>query len=373
MSDGLLPNLQTVVQSGAGIDGDGQPLPRAEDDPWLKLVGDGADIMAKQLPPVVQVVSGLVCAESKLLVCSSAKAWKTWLLMHLVLCVSRNLEFWGRATVRCRVLYVNLELKASTFERRVQILAEALGITIDRTWFAHLPLRGKLAGCTVHQIVDRIIRIAQHLGITVVAIDPLYKLNIEGEENSSRDQTRLFNELDRITTDAHCTLLLNDHSGKGNQSEKQDPLDVIRGSSAKGGDIDVGMVLRKHEVENCFRVDMIHRELPPVNPFVVEMIHPCFQLRPDLDPAKMLKPKGGRPTAYDSVALLTAIVKTTPKKAVSISAWAATVGIKRQTLTGYLPRLRAKDWIATAGEGNTARQYITKKGREFLRQAKEGA
>lgn len=87
--------------------------------------------------------------------------------------------------------------------------------------------------------------------------DPLFKLNIAGEENSTRDQTVFFLELDRLTTEAGCTAILNDHSGKGNQSEK-DPLDVIRGSSAKGGDLDAAMVLRKHEVEHCFRVDMVH-------------------------------------------------------------------------------------------------------------------
>jgi hypothetical protein len=37
-------------------------------------------------------------------------------------------------------------------------------------------------------------------------------------------------------------------------------------------------------------------------------------------------------------------------------------GVKRQTLQAYLPELRTKGWIRTAGEGNSARQYPTPEG-----------
>ncbi len=83
-------------------------------------------------------------------------------------------------------------------------------------------------------------------------------------------------------TDLQCTAIFNDHSGKGNQSEK-DPLDVIRGSSAKGGDLDAAMVLRKHDVDGCFRVDLVHRELAPVAPFCIGWNFPLMELRPDLN------------------------------------------------------------------------------------------
>ena len=47
---------------------------------------------------------------------------------------------------------------------------------------------------------------------------------------------------------------------------------------------------------------------------------------------------------------------------ISISAWAEAADLKRQTLQSYLPDLRTKGWIRTAGEGNTARQYPTPEG-----------
>jgi len=332
-----------------------------EAEPWLALVQDGADIAVEKLPPIVEVVEGIVATQSKLVIGSGSKSFKTWLTMHKGLCIAHGVPFLGRRTTRLRVLYVNLELKSQTFARRVQAIARALGIEIDREWFMHLPLRGKLGGLAVCEIVWRIIQLAQHFKAGVVIVDPIYKMNVEGDENSSRDQTRLFNQLDRITTEGGCTLILNDHFGKGNQSEK-DPLDAIRGSSAKGGDVDAAMILRKHETEECFRVDLIHRELPPVASFCIGWKFPLMELRTDLDPEHMKKARGGRNKAHDPIKLLSAIKDTTAQKPVSVTRWAEMAGISRTTLNEYTPGFRQRDWIATVGEGGSARQYITDKG-----------
>ena len=356
--------FETALPIDAAPEGDAaapDPAPAV----WLDLVEDGAAIATKELPPQIVICEGIVCEQSKLAIVSGAKAFKTWLTIHLALSIAHGLPFLERRTTRRRVLYVNLELKPQTFDRRLQAIAYELGLTIDPAWFYHLPLRGKMAGLTVHEVITRLIVIAQQLGAAVVVLDPVFKLNLEGEENSSRDQTLFFNELDRLTTEAKCTLILNDHSGKGNQSEK-DPLDVIRGSSAKGGDLDAAMVLRKHEEDDCLRVDLVHRELPPVAPFVIGWRYPIMELRGDLDAADMRKAKGGRPNKANPEKLLSAIVDTSAGKPISISAWAQAAGIKRQTLTGYLPGFRAKGWIRTAGEGNSARQYLTEKGREAV-------
>jgi hypothetical protein len=201
----------------------GQVEADTKPNPWLSLVEDAADIVIKTIPPVVEIVGDIVAEKSKLVIASGSKSFKTWLSIHLGLCVAGGLRFLERFTTRRRVVYVNLELQPRTFDRRVQAIAKATGITVDRAWFYHLPLRGKLAGLTVFEIVNRIIAVANHFRAEVVICDPVYKMNVEGDENSSRDQTNFFNQLDRITTEAGCTLILNDHFSKGNQSEK-DPL-----------------------------------------------------------------------------------------------------------------------------------------------------
>jgi predicted transcriptional regulator len=339
-----------------------------EGDPWLGLIEDAAVTVTKTLPPTVEIVEGIVAEYSKLGIGSGSKSNKTWLAMDLGLSISHGVEFLGRRTARRRVLYVNLELKAQTFERRIQAIAAAKHIAVEPAWFHHLALRGKLAGASLDRIVDRLITLAKRLQLSVVILDPTYKLNTAGLENDSRDQTLFYNEIDRLTTDAGCTVILIDHAGKGNQSEK-DPLDVFRGSSVKGGDFDAAMVLRKHEIEDCFRVDLIHRELAPVPAFTIGWEYPLMHLRPDLDPDAMKKAKGGRKRTHEFQDLLAAIADTSAENPVTITAWATAAAVKRPTLVGYLSEMRSKGWIATTGEGSSARQYLTAKGRQYLREA----
>jgi RecA-family ATPase len=63
-----------------------------------------------------------------------------------------------------------------------------------------LALRGRIAGLKVSEIIERIIGLARELQAGLVVIDPIYKLN-QRDENSSRDQTALCNEIDRLTTE----------------------------------------------------------------------------------------------------------------------------------------------------------------------------
>lgn len=332
---------------------------------WLEIVEDGADIVLKVLPPVVEVVQGIIGERSKLVICSGSKAFKTWLTQDCSLSIAHGVKFLGFVTTRKRVLYCNLELKPDTFDRRIQAIAQAKGIIIDRGWFVHLPLRGRLAALDLRTIVSQIIALAKHLGAGVVVLDPVYKLNTVGDENSVTDQTVFFNELDRITTEAEATVILNDHAGKGNQSEK-DPLDVIRGSSAKGGDLDAAFIIRKHIVEGCFRVDMVHRELPPVSPFTIGWEYPLMRLRPDLDPEEMKKARGGRRPGHDPLELVAKIADTDERNPISVSEWAERCGIARTTFVNYLPQIRKQGWIQSIGEGSKARQYVTELGRTAI-------
>jgi predicted transcriptional regulator len=337
-----------------------------ESEDWSRLLQDAADIVAEELPPVVEIVKGIVAEQAKLVIGSGSKSFKTWVTMDMALSIAHGAPWLGYGTTRKRVLYVNLELKPQTFKRRLQTIAKAKDIKIERQWFLHLPLRGKLTQSTVNSLVSGIINLAQQSYIGVVVIDPVYKMNLEGDENSSRDQTLLFNQLDRITTEAKCTLILNDHFGKGNQSEK-DPLDAIRGSSAKGGDVDAAMILRKHEVEGCFRVDMVHRELPPVGPFCIGWKFPTMELRPDLDPAAMKKSKPGRTPKSSLPELLRYIRDSSAENPISVSEWANRAGMTRQTLQTYISKMRCKGWISTVGEGSKARKFITAEGKEAVR------
>lgn len=331
---------------------------------WQSLVEDGADIMRLELPPVVELVAGLLTPCAKFVIASNSKSFKTWLTMFMALSIAAGVKFWGRDTTRKRVLYVNLELKRATFQRRVQIIAGKAGLKLEPSWFSHIALRGKLGGLSVLQVVERIIAEARRLNAEVVILDPIYKLTFEGKENDTGDTTVLYNLLDRITTEAAATVILCDHFGKGDQSMKE-PLDAIRGSSAKGGDVDAAMVLRKHDITDCFRVDVVHRELAPIAPFVVGWQFPFMLIRPDLDPENMKKAGPGRREEYEPKKLLGVILDTSQEKTISVSGWGVRANIPRKTMADYASRYRVKGWVGTIGEGVKVRLYITEEGRKI--------
>jgi predicted transcriptional regulator len=98
-----------------------------------------------------------------------------------------------------------------------------------------------------------------------------------------------------------------------------------------------------------------------------------MELRPDLDPDEMKKSKGGQSKRHDPKMLCAVILDSSIESPVTITAWAKAVGIPRTTLAGYLPGLRLKGWIATAGEGSNAGQYLTPEGRKAVGKCKEAA
>lgn len=336
---------------------------------WRMITEDGSDTITEEIPDPIEIIDGLITEQSKAVIGGGSKTFKTWLSLNLSLAVQSGTSFLGRTCLKQRVLYVNLELKRRTFKKRVQHIVKHLNLTVERGWFCELHLRGKLSGLKVKDIVNRILDVILEKRCSLVILDPIYKVNVEGDENSSLDQTRLFNELDRITTEGNATLVFNDHFSKGNQAEK-DPLDAIRGSSAKGGDVDAAIVLRSLEEPLCYRVDVVHRELPPVEPFCISWQFPVMVPREDLDPDTLRRPKKakGGPKPRDLSEILSPMLDHPQSNPCSFRQWADALKISHSTLQPYVSTLRSKGFIATSGEGNSARQFITDAGIQFLNQ-----
>jgi phage/plasmid primase-like uncharacterized protein len=340
----------------------------ANSSDWSLLVREATDTMKETVPDPVELIAGLVTECSKCVIGGSSKSFKTWFSLDAAICLASGLPFLNRATNPIPVMYVNLELKERTLKKRIKTIVEAkqaAGFLVNLSNFRHVTLRGKLAGLSVHEVVNRLLKLVSSINAKALFLDPIYKLNTEGDENSSRDQTKLFNELDRITTEGRATLILNDHFSKGSQSDK-DPLDAIRGSSAKGGDVDAAIIIRAHETQFSYTVDVIHRELPPVEPFVISWKYPLFSLDEALDPAALKQPRRGRQATFDPLAAIAAISDSSSSNPYSRNAWAKKAGINSSTLLNHLPSLRKKGWIFTVGEGTFAKHAISPKGLEIL-------
>ena len=64
--------------------------------------------------------------------------------------------------------------------------------------------------------------------------------------------------------------------------------------------------------------------------------------------------------------LLKCIEESTQENPVTTTAWATLAGVSRQTLQEYQKTLRQSGFIASVGDGNKARKYITQKGLNAL-------
>jgi hypothetical protein len=332
--------------------------------PKLPPIKNAAQLLADdkiKLPP--EIIENVLHQGLKGIIGSSSKARKTWILLDVALSVSTGKPFWKWNTKKGRVLYINFEIPEAFIKSRIKRLAEAKAIT-DTSNLDVQTLRGHAA--PFNTLLPELLAMIKSGTYSLIIIDPVYKGLGGRDENSAGDISELCNELERLAVATGAAIVFAAHYSKGNQAAKE-AMDRIGGSGVFARDADSIITLTKHETEGAFTVDLILRNLPEQPPFVVVWEFPVMKISPDLDPEALKKPSGGRHKAHDPQELVAAIAKSTKKKPVSISAWAKTLGIPRQTLSEYLPGLRAKGWIATAGEGSAARQYLTAKGQEAAR------
>jgi len=84
--------------------------------------------------------------------------------------------------------------------------------------------------------------------------------------------------------------------GSGAPKGQKDISHRISGSGVFARDPDSLITFTKHEEEGAFTVDMVLRNLPPVEPFVVRWEWPLFRREESLDPSKLKQAGGGPPT-----------------------------------------------------------------------------
>jgi hypothetical protein len=146
------------------------------------------------------------------------------------------------------------------------------------------------------------------LGCCLLDSDPTYKLLGIADENSATDITALLNAMESLAVTSGAAVAMAGHFAKGNAAAK-DTIDRISGSGVFARDPDSLITFTKHEEEGAFTVEMILRNLPPVDPFVVRWDWPLFKREGGLDPSR-LRQAGGRPAKYDPADVLKLLAGT---------------------------------------------------------------
>ena len=233
--------------------------------------------MAIPPPDLDVVISGLLCAASKLVLIGSSKAKKTWFANGLAFCLATGRKFtsWSIPTPR-RVLYLNLELSEDALHERSHKIAHTMGIEpgdiSGRLDFLHL--RGR--GVNIKNLNELPLS-----GRDVVVVDPVYKLFAEGmDENSAGNWSDFLRVVDEVIQEYKCAIVLVHHDPK---AKSPDLVNRGAGSGVLGRDADAGVLLDPHADDpNALVVSSYARRFSSTDPFVVRWRDGVFDLDPDL-------------------------------------------------------------------------------------------
>ncbi len=192
---------------------------------------DPNEIASLSDPPIIE---GLLREREVGSVIGAAKTSKTWFTLALALSVASGEPFLGLSVNRCKVLYLDYELKPGTFLKRMSMIA-----TEKPELFFYQCLRGESRLPTV----DEIAALVERDNFGLVVVDSLYRTGWITEENNNDSTPRNLAPLQEFTRRVPCSLLCVDHTAKGGGSERS-AVDAARGASAKGGFWDCLLVLR---------------------------------------------------------------------------------------------------------------------------------
>ncbi|EDY21008.1 Primase 1 [Chthoniobacter flavus Ellin428] len=237
-----------------------------------KIIG-GAEFMAVPKPEPPQLITGVLHQGSKMILGGASKSRKSWTLIDMMLSVSTGVTWWGFATQRGRVLYINFELPDFAFQHRLQAIARHKGIT-DFTGIDLWNLRGFATDFSV--LIPKILARVKDERYALIVLDPVYKGLGKRDENKAGDIASLCNEIEQLAVQSGAAVVFGAHYSKGNQAGK-DAIDRIGGSGVFARDPDVILTMTPHEDDNAYVVDLTLRALPQVPSFVVRWAGCIFQ------------------------------------------------------------------------------------------------
>ncbi len=269
-----------------------------------------ADFLASELPLPKPLVKGVFDVGSKLVLGSGSKSYKTWIVADLATAVASGTPWLGLETQQGRVLFLNFEIPAAFFQRRIKAVISAKGLPATiATNIDVWNLRGH--GGNYKRLIPQIAARIKDKGFDLLLADPAYKLYGNIKENEAAAMGEFFNAGEELVVVCNVGLLLSAHFSKGNQSLK-DAIDRVSGSGVWARDPDTFIAITPHKVPGAFTVDITVRNYPEIKAFVVRWKYPLMHVDANLDPLQLREPpaksgkreKGEKYTGGDLMELL---------------------------------------------------------------------
>lgn len=258
-------------------------------------IHDGDTIKKENIILPKQIIPGLLSLTEKLELAGGSKSFKTWSLIDMGLSVAAGCTFWGNLTLQTHVVYLNMELSQPFFETRLCEVARARQIPIPHT-FHVIHLRGARLYDLARwaRFIGYLESMLDRIPSPLLLTDPIYKMLGGRSENSAGDINAMMDQLEELVQRTQGANAFGHHFSKGSQSDKE-TIDRASGSGVFQRDPDTLLTMTKHENQNCYTVEAILRNHPPINNFVLEWHYPLFVPRRDLNPNDLKKPRGRDP------------------------------------------------------------------------------
>jgi AAA domain len=247
-----------------------------------------ADFLVDELPLPKPLVKGVFDVGGKMVLGSGSKSYKTWVVADLAASLASGKPWLGLETEKSRVLFLNFEIPAPFFQRRLKAVCDARGVEEeDRRNVEIWNLRGH--GGQYKTLMLQIENRIKGRDFNLILADPAYKLYGNIKENEASALGEFFNAGEALATRGNIGLCMSAHFSKGNQSLK-DAIDRVSGSGVWGRDPDTFIAMTPHRIVGAFTIDITVRNHPEVKAFVVRWKFPVMVPDPSLNPAELREP-----------------------------------------------------------------------------------
>ncbi|MCC6323467.1 AAA family ATPase [Candidatus Nomurabacteria bacterium] len=211
------------------------------------------------------LVESLVSKQGVTVLSGNPGDFKTWVTIHIALCVSRHIPVFGKfKTIQGAVLIINEEDHLRTIKKRLELLGAK---DADNLYYF------SQSGIKVDndKALDSIIRVIREKEIKFVVLDSLVRIHGQ-EENDAKGMSKVFSSLQKIIAEGASILFTHHH--RKQQAHEKVTGQSMRGSSDILAAVDCHITIEKNrdEKDHLIISQMKLRQGEVMHPFKVEII-----------------------------------------------------------------------------------------------------
>ncbi len=185
------------------------------------------------LPPLSpELISGILRRGHSMTLTADSKAGKTWASIELGLALVSGTPWFGCATQRANVLYIDFELDPPSFFHRVARVADYLCIDRETVMNGFIPWNLRGFAAPLQDLENQFMTRIKSGEFGLIIIDPVYKA-MAGDENSAGDVREFVNSVDRVGRESGAAMFYTHHHAKGTTSDRR-AIDRGSGSGVFG-------------------------------------------------------------------------------------------------------------------------------------------